>query len=322
MATSLYRKGTRGIRTVATGTGASGTTTRLQLNRDFLVTEHRVAVSVSQANSGTDPTSVDVRDFIGTVSLETSDGRRIFLTGAEAYDIGRFYEQASSVVTALGATSTAQYAFDLHHAGAGAKLDLLSALRTNEFSTVDLVITWNAAGSDGFKGGTAAAAAAYTVSVLSEEYPDMLTDVQFGQLLGTAKHFQEKLGSKTGTAAGSQPDIAMITGNLTRNIMFHVYDTATTAVPTLSDAVLNTIRLNINGKDYRVMTARNVRDDNIKENGFDQVGVYALFFGDDANGYLDLTKVQQANLTWDVAAGTPAGYRVDIMQDYFRSAQQ
>ncbi len=319
MGQSKYLKRTKAIRTVATGTGTSGGTTRFQLNRDWLVAEHKINIGVSQANSGTDPTSVDVRDFIATVALETSDGRRVFLTGAQAYDLGRFTEQSSAVVNTLGATSTSQYAFDLHHENDGALLDLLTALRSNEFSTVDLVLTFNAAGSDGFKGGTAPAAAAYTISVMSEDY-EMLADTQFGALLGSGKHYQEKLGSKTGTAAGSQPDIDLITGCLTRFIALHAYDT--TGVATLANTIVGNLRLNINGRDTRVLTGREIQCENIASRGFDQTGVYVLDFGDDENGWLDLRNVQQAKLQWDALTGAPAGFRVDVAQDFTRSSKQ
>lgn len=320
MGQSKYVKRTKAIRTVATGTGASGGTTRLALNRDWLVAEHKINIGVSQANGGTDPTSVDVRDFIATVSLETSDGRRVFLTGAQAYDLGRFTEDASSVVNTLGATSTSQFAFDLHHENDAALLDLLTALRSNEFSTVDLVLTFNAAGADGFKGGTVPSAAAYTIAVMSEDY-EMLTEIQFGALLGSAKHYQEKLGSKVGTAAGSQPDIDLITGNLTRFIALHAYDTSG-AVATLANTIVGDLRLNINGRDMRVMTGREVQCGNVAARGFDQTGVFVLDFGDDENGWLDLRNVQQAKLQWSASTGVPAGFRVDVAQDFMRSNKQ
>lgn len=321
MATSKYTKRTKAIRRVANGTGAGGGSTRLHLNRDWLVAEHKINLSVSQANSGTDPTSVDVRDFISTVALETSDGRRVFLTGAQAYDLARFTESASATTSSLGATSTASWSLELHHENDGALMDLLTALRSNEFSTVDLVITWAADSANGFKGQTSPAAAAYTVSVESYDY-EMLAEKQFGQLLGAAKHFSDKLGSITGTAAGSLPDIDLITGNLTRFLMLHAYDT--TGVATLANTVLGAanLRLNVNGRDYRVTTGYDVQQDNVARRGFDKTGVYVIDFGDDEAGWLDLRNVQQAKMSLEAASGAPAGFRIDVCQDYTRAGNQ
>src|SRR5574340_671963 len=322
MGQSKYTKRTRSVRRVASGTAAGGGSLRLQLNRDFLTAEHRVNVAVSQANSGTDPTSVDVRDFISTVALETSDGRRVFLTGPHAYDLARLTESASSVTSSLGATSTASYSFELHHENDGALLDLLTALRSNEYSTIDLVVTFAVDSANGFKGQTNPAAAAYTVSVDAFDY-EMLTETQFGQLLGSAKHFSDKLGSKTGTAAGSLPDLDLLTGCLVRFVAFHAYDT--TGVATLANTVLDAanLRLNVNGHDYLVCTGFDIRQDNVARRGFDQTGVYVVDFGDDEAGWLALRNVQQARMTLEAAgASVPAGFRIDVCQDYTRAANQ
>jgi hypothetical protein len=321
MATSKYSKSLRSVRTVANGTGIGGGQTRLALNRDHLVGEHIINVAVSQANGGIAPTSVDVRDFIASVALETSDGRPIYLTGAQAYDLSRFTENAPRVVNVLGATSTSVYAFELHHENDGALLDLLTAMRSNELSTVDLVITWAADSANGFKGQTVPSAAAYTVSVQSADY-EMLTEKQFGQMLGVGKHFQEKIGSKTLAVAGaaSQPDIDLITGGLVRFIGLHAYNT--TGVATLADTVLGELRLNINGKDVRVFTADDLRRSNSSKRGFNETGVVFIDFGDDERGWLDLRNVRQAKLQWATASTNPAASRVDICQDFTRSAMQ
>lgn len=319
MATSKYTKRTRSFRRVATGTEVGGGTLRMQLNRDWLVAEHKVSVGVSQTNAGIDPTSVDVRDFISTVALETSDGRRVFLTGPQAYDLSRYTEDASPVVSSLGATSTASWSFEVHHENSGALLDVLTALRSNEFSTVDLVLTFAADSANGFKGQTVPGVAAYTVAVFSYDY-EMLTETQFGALLGSAKHYAEKLGSKTCAAVGSQPDIDLITGNITRFIVLHAYDVS--GVATLSNSCLDTanLRLNINGRDWRVVSGFDVRQDNAANRGFDQTGVYVLDFGDDEAGWLDLRNVQQAKLQWESATAT--AFRIDVCQDFTRSGKQ
>lgn len=313
MATSRYSKKTQAIRRVATGAAVGGASMRLQLNRDWLVAEHKVNVQVSQVYAGGDPTSVDVRDFISTVSLETSDGRRVFLTGAQAYDLGRFTESASNVVSDLTVAS-ASWAFEIHHENDGALLDLLTALRSNEFTTIDLVLTFAADAANGFKGGIAPAAAAYNVQVESYDR-EMLTDEQFGSLLGVAKHYQASIGAAAGAAAGQQADVQLVTGNRSRFLTMHAYDT-TGAVPVLADGIIGNVRVNINGRDYRVTDGVAIQQDNVAKRGFDQVGVYVVDFGDDENGFLDLSAINQARIQWDVAAGAPAGWAVDFAQDY------
>jgi len=321
MATSKYLKRTRAVRRIASGAAVGDATLRLQLNRDWLITEHKVSVSVVQAYTNI-PTSVDVRDFISSVAVETSDGRRVFLTGPQVYDLGRFTEDASAVSFALAGAgnNTANWAFEIHHENDAALLDMLTALRSNELTTLDLVITFAADAANGFKGGTVPLVATYTVNVESMDY-EMLTEKQFGALLGSSKHYQERLGSKLGTAAGSQPDIQLITGNLTRFITLHAYNTAG-AVPVLANTIIGNLRLNINGRDYRVTTGFDVQQDNTARRGFTQAGVYVIDFGDDENGWLDLRAVNQALLQWDVLAGAPAGYTVDVAQDFTRSGLQ
>lgn len=314
MATSRYSKKTAAVRRVAAGTAVGGAQLRLQLNRDWLVSEHKINIQVAQAYAGVVPASVDVRDFIQTIALETSDGRRVFLTGPQAYDLGRFTEDASNVVSVLGAASSASWAFELHHENDGALLDLLTALRSNEFTTIDAVITFATDALNGFKGGTLPGVATYQVQVESYDR-EMLTDVQFGSLLGVAKHYAVSIGQATGAAAGQQADVQLITGNRMRFLGLHAYNT-TGAVDVLSDAVIGNVRININGRDYRVTDGASIRQDNVAKRGFGQVGVYFVDFGDDEQGFLDLSAVNQARLQWDVLAGAPAGWRVDFCQDY------
>lgn len=313
MATSRYTKKTKALRRIATGAAVGGQTLRLQLNRDWLVSEHRVGIQVAQVFAGGDPTAVDVRDFITSCAVETSDGRRVFLTGPQAYDIGRFFEDASNVTSDLTVAS-ASYSFDVHYENASALLDLLTALRSNEYTTIDLVITFAADAANGFKGGVAPAAAAYTVQVESGDR-EMLTSNQFGSLLGVAKHYQTSIGAVVGATAGAQADVQLITGNRTRCVMMHAYDT-TGAVPVLSNGILGNVRININGRDFRVTDGQGIQDNNVAYRGFDQVGVYVVDFGDDEQGFLDLAAVNQARFQWDVAAGAPAGWNVEFSQDY------
>jgi hypothetical protein len=176
------------------------------------------------------------------------------------------------------------------------------------------VLTFAADAANGFKGGVGPAAATYQVQVESYDR-EMLTDVQFGSLLGVAKHYAVSLGQANGAAAGQQADVQLITGNRMRFLVMHAYDT-TGAAPVLSDAVMGNVRININGRDWRVTDGASIRQDNVAKRGFDQTGVYVVDFGDDENGFLDLSAVNQARLQWDVLAGVPAGWTVDFAQDY------
>jgi len=312
MATSKYTRKLQAIRRVSTGAAVGGATLRLALNRDWLVHEHRVNFTVSQAYTGV-PTSVDVRDFVSTISVEASDGRRVFLTGAQAFDLGRFTEAGNARVTStLAATSLAAWSIELHHENDAALLDMLTSLRSNELSTLDLVITFAADALNGFKAGTVPLVATYGVVVESIE-TEQLADVQFGKKLGAFKHFAEKQESP-GTTVGAQPDIQLKTGNSTRFLMLHAYNTAG-AVPVLSDAIIGNVRININGRDIRVTDFASMQRDNSAKRSFNQVGVGCIDFGDDENGFLNLNDVNQAKIVWDVVAGAPV-HTVLLAQDY------
>lgn len=310
MATSLIRKTEKVIRNVASATGAGGARVRIPLNKESLISEHKVIVAVSQANSGTDPASVDVRKFITNMELQTSDGKRFTGDGALAYDLSRLTEGAAAAVTSLGATSTAKYSFDLHHENDGALYDLLSAIKGETLSQLDLVIDLASDSDNGFLGQTSPAAAAYTITVESKDYPDMAHMSGVGEL----KHFVESQ-TVNGTTTGRQADIRLASGNATRFITIHAYDTTGVAVG--SDAVLDAIRLVINGKEKRVTTWRSVRDETAMARGLDVTGFGVLDWGDDEGGFLDLNGVNDPRLQVDVAAsGAPAAWRLVIGQDF------
>ena len=321
--TTLYTKKCRAVRRVASGTSSGGQTLRLALNRDWLIEEHRVNIQVSQGFAVA-PASVDVRDFVAAIAIESSDGRRVFLTGAQAYDFGRLTETASPVTAVLGTTSTAAWAIDIHYAMDEMTHDMITALRSNELSTLDLVITFatDVVNVNGFKGGTTPAATTngYSVQVESIEY-EMLNDVVKSGERGTAtklgimSHTSDKQEVQ-GTSTGSQPDFQLVVGNLTRFITLHVYNNSG-AAPVLSDAILGNVRINLNGRDWRATDAKAIRADNGSTRGINYTGFYVLDFGDELTSMLDLTKVQQCKLQWDVVSGSPA-WKVVLGQDYAR----
>jgi hypothetical protein len=317
MSQSKFNKSGQAIRRVQTDTALGGTTSRIRLNRDKLITEHRIVVKATQTFAGGAPTSVDVRDFVNTIALETSDGRRVYLSGAQVYDYGRFTEQASAVTNSSFTTgvNTSQYAFEIHHENDEALLDLLTALRSWELTTLDLVITWNIDTANGFKGGTSATTCSYATTIESVDYPvAMGMSMQFGLPFGKLKHKTE-MQTFAGTTTGNQPDFQLSCGNTTRFLSLHAYDT-TGAVPVLSNAIVDTLRLNIAGEDRRVTDMFSVQADNTASRAFTQTGVAFIDLGDDEASWLSLEQVKQANLQWTVKAGAPATYKVVFGQDY------
>lgn len=319
MSTSRLSKGFRRRAQVASGSAVGGGTLRLQLNRDWLIAEHVVNLSVSQAYTGV-PTSVDVRDFVSSVAIETSDGRRLFLSGAQVYDLGRFTESASLVQSTLAATSLANWSFEIHHENDGALLDLFTALRSNELTTLDLVVTFASDANNGFKGGTVPLVATYNVSVESKDYK-MLDSVQFGYALGSFSHWQEKQ-ELANSVVGATQEFQIITGNRTRFLMLHCYDTTPAGPDVLSDSIIGNIRVSVGGEDKVKTTFLDTRKQNSATRGFNQVGVCVLDFGDDENGWLDIDKVNQAKVQIDILSTAPAGWRVVLGQDYMTSRER
>jgi hypothetical protein len=320
MAQSKFSKNFMRRQIVANATGVAGQTVRIPLNRDNLIAEHTVHFGVNEVFAGAGavlPTSVDPRDFIATVAVESSDGRRVFLTGAQWYDFGRLTENTGLVSSAIGASPvTASWNCDLHYENDEALLDLATALRSNELTTLDLVVTFAADVGNGFKGGTigaTAAATTYTVEVETFDY-EMLNEEQHGMALGMFAHYQEKQ-EDAAAVVGAQREFQLITGNRTRFISLHTYNT-TGAVPVLSDTVIGNIRINIGGKDKVKSTWMDTRRVNAMQRGFNNVGVVVLDFGDDERGWMDVDKVAQAKLQVDILGTAPAGWSIKVGQDY------
>lgn len=313
-ATSQIQKGLRSIVQVATATGVGGGKSRVELNRDWLVSEYMLNILASQANSGTDPTSADPRDFIEKIELVTSLGTLVSMTGAAAYDLGILTESQNTPVTVLGATSTCRFTLEIHAENDGALRDLLTALETADLASNVLEITWSPDATNGFKGGTAPAAASYDLSVNAKQYPTMSN--QPDSILGSALHKVLPLDTLIGTA-GATRQTNLNTGNHTRFIILHCYDT-TSGVDVLSDAVLDNISLSYQGVDYfKNVKATAIRAENQAGRGFGQTGVYVLDAGDDEFGFIALSDAAgAAKLEVVIAGTTPAGYKVEIHQDH------
>jgi hypothetical protein len=290
---------------------------RIPLNKQSLVEEHYVRVQVAQAFTNA-PVSSDVRRFITSLSIESSDGRRKFMTGYQAYDLGRFTESGDQPVVGLAAVSTADFMFCLHHANDFALHDMMAAVDAAKLNTFDLVIQFAADANNGFIGGTVPLAAAYTVTVRNSNFPGMLLDKG-----GNPHPFVEALRhvfesqSVAGAAGGgtTAPLLRLTAGNKTRFISVHTYDT-TGVNPVPADNVMSNIRLNINGQERRITDYITMQKKNSADRQFYIKGCCVLDFGNDEAGFLDLRGVAEPYLSWDIAAGPPATWRVDFGQDY------
>lgn len=316
---SLIRKSTPVIRLDGAGVGVGGGQTRIQLKKESLMAEHLVRIQVSQVFAGIVPAQADVRRFIQDISIETSNGRRKFLTGYQAYDLGRFTENQPAPVVTLGATSTADFLLNIHHENDAALYDLYAAIDAARLTSFDLVINWNADNANGFIGGTLPAAAAYTVTARSLGYPGLLKDVngQRRPWIERFEHRSESIVQPNVAGAGTQYEMRLVSGNLTRQIMLHSFDPTTGAYPNQPvDTTINNIRIVLDGDEKFVSTFLENRKLNAGVRAFNVVGCTVIDFGDDEEGWLDLRGVNEPKVQFDVAAGAPAASTVTLAQDY------
>jgi hypothetical protein len=300
-----------------------GQQVRIPLNKQSLVEEHVVRIQASQTYAVMPTGIFDVRRFITFLSIESSDGRRKFMTGYQAYDLGRFTEQGDAPqLQALVSPATADFQFDLHHENDEALYDAMGFIDAAKLNTFDLVIQFAADNNNGFTGtvtaGTTPGVTAYTVTVRNSNYPGMLTDAS-----GKLNDFVEALRhvNETQTVAGAAgggttaPLLRLTAGNKTRFISLHCFDTTVTPnVP--SDAVVSNIRLIINGQERRITDYTTTQKLNLANRQFFVRGCCVLDFGDDEAGFLDLRGVAEPYLSYDIAAAPPATWRVDFGQDY------
>jgi hypothetical protein len=309
-------------------TAVGGQQIRIPLNKQSLVEEHVVRIQASQVNATTAPTSFDVRRFITSLSIESSDGRRKYMTGYEAYDFSRYTTNGDNPVTAAGvaggAAATADYQFILHHANNGTLYDMMAAVDAAKLNTFDLVIQFASDTNNGFIGSAGQAAAAYTVTVRNNNFPGMLLDPKSGQLnsyVEALRHINETQTVSGASGGGTTAPLLRLTaGNKTRFIAIHAFSISG-AVATPSDSIVSNLRLTINGQerkitDYVTTQKLNMANRSFYIPGTPITGFAVLDFGDDEAGWLDLRGVAEPYLSWDIAAGAPASWRVDFAQDY------
>jgi len=313
---SLYTKFLRTIRTVAKEVGSATQPITLTLNKDYLTSEFVLKLSVAQT-WGVAPSSSDVRKFIKQISLEVSGGKqsgKVFtLSGYQFYDLNRITEAAAAPVVSLGVNSSVVFSTDAHMEMDGANYDLSTALRTGDYSTITMRIEFNADNANGFiGGGGAVGVASYTASVEAMCYPSM-----------TPKSVEEKASVSQGSQAhrtdaqtltigvvGNQADIRLKTGTLNRFLAFHTFN----AAGALANGIIGNVRLSMAGVDgdVRDLPFTSIQAENAAKRGINLTGFGFIDFGDDVNGWLDASKVNELKIQWDaLALGT-----VELAQDY------
>lgn len=328
--TSIIKKLPSGRRNVANGSGTASSNNgqiKVDLNKDFLTSEHSVSVAVSQTFGTLAPTSSDVRRFFSKLELVTNEGTIFTAPFDLVYDIMRFTELSSAPIIAPGAgggaAATAGFSFNLHHAMDEAHTDLMTALQTANFSTIALVLTVAADNNNGFIGGTGTLGVAnYTVSVDAYQLADQKFSGRSAAdrasiLYGKARHWFKAMSEKSAAvSAASQQEVLLDTGNRTRFISMHTYNT-TSGVNVLTDSIVDKVSLNVNGVDYLANASfANQRQRNIGDRGFNQVGVAIFDFGEDPAGWIPLEHVNTAKLLYSTLGTAPAGWLVRVGQDY------
>lgn len=313
---SLYTKFLRTVRTVATEVGSALSPITLTLNKDYLTSEFVLKLSVAQT-WGVAPSSSDVRQFINEISLEVSGGKqsgKVFtLSGAQFYDLNRITEDAQAPQVSLGVNSTAVFSTDAHMEMDGSNYDLSTALRTGDYSTITMRISFNADNANGFiGGGGAVGVAAYTASVEAMCYPSMTpkTPEEKATVSQGSQAHRTDAQTLTVAAIGNQADIRLKTGTLNRFVMFHTYN----AAGALANGIIGNVRLSMAGVDgdVRDIPFTSIQSENSAKRGINLTGVGFIDFGDDTNGWLDASKVNELKIQWDaLALGT-----VDLAQDY------
>jgi hypothetical protein len=326
---STIRRTEERVQLDGVATATDGQQIRIPLNKQSLVEETYVRVTVSQGYSVLPTmlanTAADVRLFITSLSIESSDGRRKFMTGYEAYDLGRYTESGDSpTIQIVASPCTADYQFSLHHANDESLFDAMAFIDAAKLNTFDLVIQFAPANKNGFTGtnviGTPNGATVYTVAVRNSNYPGMLMDSNgnLNSFVEAIRHINETQ-SVIGAAGGGStaPLLRLTAGNKTRFIMIHAFDTTNAnGVLVPADTVVNNIRLNINGQERRITDYVTQQKRNLSDRQWFVKGLCVLDFGDDEAGFLDLRGVAEPYLSWDIASAPPATWRVDFAQDY------
>jgi len=321
MTTSVFTKTQESIRNVGNKTGSATGEVRIPLNHDHLTAEHVLVIEAAQSFAGA-PTSSEVGMFIDTIALETDCGARIHLDGMSLVELSKFTENQATPAVVLGTSSTARFAVDLHHENDNAVRDLLTALKTREFSQLDLVINFAPDATNGFIGGTTPGVASYVATVYAKTFDDLTEaagiDVDGNEYaqVGLSQHIAT--GQLiNGSTTGEQQPIRLSPKNMTRFIQLLSLANAS-GVLTRSDDIIDNVRLVVNGREVRNQKFKHIQMDNEAKRNVVRLnsGVAALDFGDDEVGFLNLMDVQEALLYYSIDSSVSGSWQLRIAQDY------
>jgi len=312
---SIISKPPRCSRNVANVSGAVLTNNgqiKLDLNKDFLTAEHLINIAVSQAFTGV-PTSSDVRRFFSKIELVTDQGTIFSCDFHQFYDGMRFTEQASFPAIVLAAASTAYFSIAMHHANHESITDLLTSLRTADFSTISIILTVSADAANGFIGGTVPLAASYQVSVDSIELPGLVGVAPYGQARHNLKQMKEV---SSASVAVTNEEVVLKTGGRTRFILLHSYNT-TGAIPLLANGIIDKVNLAFGGVTYlKNKDFRSIQQENIAKRNFNQAGVAVIDLGKNPKGWLPMENINEVKLEYSTLGTKPAGWKVTVAQDW------
>jgi hypothetical protein len=307
MAASRYKKTLRTVRKIDTDSGSATVPSKILCNKDLLTSEIKLAILVTQAFVGV-PTSSDVRDFISEISLELTGGSysgKIFtLDGQQCYDLNRITEASQAPIVTLAATSVAYYTMELHLEEDESLNDLDTALRSGDYTAVNLRVNWAADATNGFKGGVTPSPATYSIAASSVCYPDLTPITDSDKMLATQGSKIKKTDSFFANVAtvGVQPKVQLTSGGKTRFVMI----TTRNAAGVLANGILGDIAIKRAGETIREVTFAELQQENARSRGFGVfAGVAFLDFGDDPDGYMYIDpKVKVDFECTSLAAGT------------------
>ncbi len=311
---SIFRKPPLTRRTGAPKSGSNlldGGQIKIDLPLDFLVTEHRVLVELTQQFLTVVPTGSDVRRAFSKVELTSNEGTIFTGDFYQIYDHSRFTETTGTPIITLSGISKAVFNFELHHINDVSKLDLLTALKTNAISSLQLVLTLNPDASNVFTGGGTPQNVTAIVRVQGREYPTLTND----QSMGIASHQFKHLAERVGTAAAGEFEVNLKAGGRVRFLFVHTFD-ATTGLP--SNTVLDKFNLSIGGVEViKNETFEDIQQDNSMQRRFYVAGVAVIDFGDDPAGWPNITgDMGEVKLNFTSRQGAPASWKARISQDW------
>jgi len=341
MSTSVYPKTQSIIRNVAAAqksatAAGQNVEIRLPLNRDTLIAEQQITVSC-KATGTVALTAVPadllmhVSKLIDSVAIETDKGSLVIGDGQSIVAMSAITEhQATPKFSDTGGTLS--LTFDIHHENDGALHDLITALESGKLSKNDLVIRLaDPFAINVFKAGTTPGLPTYDVRVNAELYPELEkrgnvelvqeVDPISGQVfdvlnphygIGTMTHHLRTQTIKP-SGAGRTNFIMMAAGSALRFAGLLAVDTAT-GLPV--DNALGQVSLVVAGNEKRSMLFNEIQANNESKRAFYHAGIAILDFGDDEDGFLDLSGVSEARVFVEVLASAPATLEVRLIEDY------